>query len=552
MPDRNLEPDSARIAHAEQVHRDAAQRLLAIPGVSMVALGSKETGGQPTGELVIRVHVANKRPLEEIPPDEVIPAEIDGVGTDVIESDGIVLVAAPPGGIVRDDSTDDKTERPLKGGTRIQPALSSAKGERWEGTLGCLLWLKSNHDVGYALTNQHVIDGAGLVAATKGSTEVGQPTSISSSSCCNDIIGVYRAGERTGADDQAVVQLRAGTTWQAQILGIGLVSGTRSLSTADALARLPVRKRGARTRLTGGVVTDVNGVSGTAHNAILIQANDNPDRKPGELLFFDEHGDSGSAVVDDQNRVCGLVFARRRTRAEITARGGTPPALPPDGIERPLGVAWPIADVLARFAAGTPSLTLEVATATSIDEVHTVPGAARVAVPAELAPVVAAEPAAFLGAVAADGLRAPVGRPWFAADRPLSETLAEVRAALEESAAGRYLTQLWQRHRVEVTRLLRDDRRVAVTWHRGGGAALFQLLSRMVSRPELALPETVRGVPVQDCVDAFAVVLIDRASASLGADVRQAREVLPDLPGRTLAELVAALDAMPIGVGGHA
>jgi len=496
------------------------------------------------------VHVRNKVPVDQLPPDELIPAEIDGVRTDVIESDGMVLVAAPPGGIVRDGETDDRTERPVKGGTRLAPAVSSAKGQTWEGTLGCLLWSADNHDVGYALTNQHVIDGPGLATVTKDKTEVGQPTSVSSSSCCDDIIGVYAAGERTGADDQAVVKLRAGAKWQAQIFGIGLVSDKRDLTPADATARLPVRKRGARTRLTGGVVTDVQGSSGTATNAILIQANDNTDRKAGEALFFDEHGDSGSAVVDDQNRVCGLVFARRSTRAEITAAGGTPPALPPDGIERPLGMAWPISDVLARFAAGTPALTLEVATATSVNEVHVVPGAALVAVPVELEAAVTAEPTAFLGSVAAGSVRAPVGRPWFVAERPAADTLAEVRAALEASVAGRELLALWQRNRVEVTRLLRDDRRVTVAWHRGGGAALFQLLSRMSSRPELALPETVRGVPVADCVDAFAAVLIERGGTALGADVCNALAVLPELAGRTLAEILAALDAAPTAVGG--
>src|SRR4030095_14668167 len=54
--------DDAFIERVTAVHTAPAARLLAIPGVRLVALGSKETDGIPTGELAIRVHVRGKRP----------------------------------------------------------------------------------------------------------------------------------------------------------------------------------------------------------------------------------------------------------------------------------------------------------------------------------------------------------------------------------------------------------------------------------------------------------------------------------------------------------
>jgi hypothetical protein len=293
------------------------------------------------------------------------------------------------------------------------------------------------------------------------------------------------------------------------------------------------------------VVTDVAGLDPAGDLSILVAANNNPDRKPNELLFFVERGDSGSVLVDDDNKVVALLHARERTRAEVTAAGGTPPPLPPDGIERPKAYAWPIDDVLTRFANGTPALTLDVATG---NQVHTVPGAATVAVPAELAATVATDD--FLGT--RDGLRAPVGRPWFAGSPPPLETMATVRAQLAGSAAGQLLLELTDRHRTEVTQLLRTDRRVAVLWHRSGGAALFQLLLRMVDRPEQEMPATVSGTPVTELLDELVRVLTDRGSPGLGTDLRLARAVLPDPAGRTLPEIMAGLGSAHVVVSTNA
>ncbi len=489
------------------------------------------------------MHVAEKRPEGEIPPEELIPAEIDGVRTDVIVSNGRKPIAAPPGGLVRSSDTDEQTKRPVAGGVQLRTA-----GAPGAGTLGCVLWNTHSHDAGYALTNQHVIDIVGTFAVTKGVTEVGQPSGNDSSCCCNDIIGVYVTGERTPNSDQAVVRLSAGEKWVAEIVEIGAVKGIHVLTAIDAVVNTPVRKRGARTRLTGGVVTDVGGLDPSGDLSVLVRANDNPDRKPHELLFFVDEGDSGSVVVDDDNKVCALLYARELTGAEVTTGGGTPAPLPPDGIERPKAFAWPINDVLARFANGTPALSLEVATATAPNQVHTVPGAATVAVPAELSATVAA--AEFLGA--ADGSRAPVGRPWFAGSPPPVEALTALRAQMNTSAAGRLLLELTERHRGEVTRLLRNDRRVAIAWHRGGGAALFQLLLRMMARPEQEMPATIAGTPVGDVLDALIRVLSDRGSTGLGTDLRLAKAVLPDPAGRTLPEVVAGLGSAHVVVSGNA
>jgi hypothetical protein len=63
----------------------AAERLLGLPGVHAVGIGGELTGGKPTGEVAIVVFVEAKRPPGEVPVEELIPAEIEGVRTDVVE-----------------------------------------------------------------------------------------------------------------------------------------------------------------------------------------------------------------------------------------------------------------------------------------------------------------------------------------------------------------------------------------------------------------------------------------------------------------------------------
>lgn len=57
--------------------------LLTRPGVTGVDIGYKVTNGERTDILSIRIYVASKR--DEVSEDEMIPPQIDGVPTDVIE-----------------------------------------------------------------------------------------------------------------------------------------------------------------------------------------------------------------------------------------------------------------------------------------------------------------------------------------------------------------------------------------------------------------------------------------------------------------------------------
>src|SRR5262245_12279767 len=92
------------------IKRAVQGRLLGHPGVHSVGVGGKIVGGNQTSETAIIVYVVKKKPLSEVRLAEIIPSEIDGVKTDVVESDVFTLRAQ-----------DLKQYRPLVGGCLITP-----------------------------------------------------------------------------------------------------------------------------------------------------------------------------------------------------------------------------------------------------------------------------------------------------------------------------------------------------------------------------------------------------------------------------------------------
>jgi hypothetical protein len=75
-------PEYPQILRAKE---DAEARLRALPGVHAVGISHKVVQGRPTDELCIVVFLPEKKPLAQLAAAEVVPPEIDGVRTDVVE-----------------------------------------------------------------------------------------------------------------------------------------------------------------------------------------------------------------------------------------------------------------------------------------------------------------------------------------------------------------------------------------------------------------------------------------------------------------------------------
>ena len=71
---------------ALEVKRRHEQELLRKANVVAVGVGYCSRGGVPTKEVCIVVSVKNKVPLSELKPQDVIPAQIENVPLDVVET----------------------------------------------------------------------------------------------------------------------------------------------------------------------------------------------------------------------------------------------------------------------------------------------------------------------------------------------------------------------------------------------------------------------------------------------------------------------------------
>jgi hypothetical protein len=262
-----------------------APRLLAQPGVTGVGVGLREKAGKLTDEIVIRVYVEKKRPLNEVPAATQIPSEIGGFKTDVIEK-------GPDGHL----GLENHRERPIVSGleiSRVQPG-----GGLLRGTIGCFVTdklteaqLQGLTKPGFALSQRVYLLSASHVlnpSATTVDTIVYQPRPvgwINRVADTNKNRCVY-----SGAVDAGLAPLDDDTEWKNDVHDVGAIDGFRPVKIGET-----VWKQGITTGLTSGVVVDDSYLSVFPDTTIqfgpAIQIRHNLYRDP-----FANSGDSGGLV----------------------------------------------------------------------------------------------------------------------------------------------------------------------------------------------------------------------------------------------------------------
>jgi hypothetical protein len=75
-----------QIKRATDVKNRHEEELMARPGVIGVGVGFRAQGGASSSEVAIVVLVEKKRPPSELPPDQLLPREIEGIPVDVLET----------------------------------------------------------------------------------------------------------------------------------------------------------------------------------------------------------------------------------------------------------------------------------------------------------------------------------------------------------------------------------------------------------------------------------------------------------------------------------
>ncbi|MDD1660258.1 MAG: S1 family peptidase [Methanomicrobiales archaeon] len=314
--------DSLRATLAD-VRRD----LLAREHVVAAGIGYKVVGGARTGKLSIVCSVVRKVPEALLAARDLVPVEIRGIPTDVVET-----------GILRAQLARTDRWRPAPGGVSIgHPSITA-------GTLGCLV--RKNQQL-CILSNNHVLAAENVAAIgdpiiQPGTYDGGRDPAdriavlqefvpiqflTSDPSDCPLARGIaalanlFARAVGSTTRPQAVRFLEAENMVDAalagpvnledvspEILDLGVVQsiGSAGLGT-------PVRKSGRTTAVTTGEIQQVDVTADVSYGAGRTA------RFTGQLMAgaMSQGGDSGSAVLDGGGNLVGLLFAGSDTTTLI-------------------------------------------------------------------------------------------------------------------------------------------------------------------------------------------------------------------------------------------
>ncbi len=306
------------ISALKGILQENRNQLLTRANVVAAGIGYKVSEGKKTSTLSIICSVGQKLPQSKLSARDMIPSSIGGLPTDVVQT-----------GVIRALQSHSARYRPAPGGVSIGHRDITA------GTLGCLV--KKGGEL-FILSNNHVLansnaaqigdpilqpgpydggrfpdDHIANLEAFVPISFIGGPSGCSTASgiadFLNSIARVMGSDARmqaitTQAEDNlvdaAIARPLNPNDVKDEILKIGTLQGT-----AAGELGMAIKKSGRTTALTTGEIQQVNVTS-------TVQYGENKTAIFTDQLLagaMSQGGDSGSAVLDSNNRLIGLLFA---------------------------------------------------------------------------------------------------------------------------------------------------------------------------------------------------------------------------------------------------
>lgn len=303
-----METNMSALALAQQAKRRNQARLMRMRNVVAVGVGYKTVGNVQTSEVCVVVSVIKKLSLVQLSESARVPAVLGGVPTDVVET-GMIFALQDP----------TEKMRPAR------PGISIGHYQITAGTLGCLVQrggqvfiLSNNHvlansnaaQVGDAILQPGPADG-GTSADQIGTLEQFIPIGFGISPGCGcspfgvlrGLLGTPKAqinepGNNTV--DCAIAKPLSADLVNPDILNIGIPTGA-GLATLGT----PVQKSGRTTGHTTDQITQIDVTVSVNYGGTNVAVFTN------QLMAgpMSQGGDSGSAVLDMNRQVVGLLFA---------------------------------------------------------------------------------------------------------------------------------------------------------------------------------------------------------------------------------------------------
>jgi len=309
--------DEALVAQISTVKRHYVSDLLSRRNVVGCGVGYRVRQALPTDELGLIVFVTHKVHPSALEPEDLVPPVVDGVHTDVVET-----------GILRAHQGPTDRWRPV-----VPPGVSVGHYHITAGTFGCLV---RRGDEVFILSNNHVLADCNN---GKPGDSILQPGSADGGTGSDQIatLAEFVPLDFGAAEPECPVVdlLAAGLNWLAGLLGsshrLTAARQTPGVNRVDAALARPLSPdlvskeilyigtpTGAGTATLGTSVKKTGRTTGYTTGAITqIDATVRIDYYGPTALFegqlmataMSKPGDSGSAVLDTDARVVGLLFA---------------------------------------------------------------------------------------------------------------------------------------------------------------------------------------------------------------------------------------------------
>jgi hypothetical protein len=298
----------ARGGAEEATYRHHATDLLNRPGVTGVGFGLRRRNGKLTDEVVVKVFVAHKRREGDMPAGAVLPKTLDAprgasarVDVEEMTTPDIPPLHTPDADTSSAESRLRVARRPAVGGVSASHhafqvgTVAIGMRDRRSGApciLSCshVLAQLGNAYPGDAVLQPAPIDGGAVPLATFGSVLRWTPLQF--------------GGTARNLADAAIAACAPGQalSW---VDGIGTIKGVAPMT--SIWHGEPVRKVGRTTGLTTGVVYTFGAVRANYRG---LGFGETPALFVNQILaeISCGYGDSGSLLVDSENRAAGLLF----------------------------------------------------------------------------------------------------------------------------------------------------------------------------------------------------------------------------------------------------
>jgi hypothetical protein len=270
--------------------------------LTAVGAGRKYVNGKPSDTHAVRFYVERKIPESLIPKEHVLPREIGGVPTDVIQMGRFELCAAFPA--------------PVTGRFRpVQPGCSCSfqapppdQGMLTASTIGAIVQAGGKS---FILSNNHALANANALPP---GTPIFHPGLLDQPDLTTDQIASLTSFVPISTDahnvvDCAIAELLDGVPFSSEILpDVGRLSSAEPIAAAEGMT---VIKAGRTTSATVGTVVEINGTVPVLYQAVGIVTFDQQIFVQDTNGPFSGSGDSGALVVDQASRAgTGLLFAK--------------------------------------------------------------------------------------------------------------------------------------------------------------------------------------------------------------------------------------------------